>query len=106
MFEVQHAARAARKTFTAGNTVTVLYRLALPGMPAHVYGDRAMERTNTALHTASFFGDNHGSSESPSSSSVWLKKFVELHCFYYSVIQFGSAKEIKIVLTSNFVQPR
>ena len=49
---MQHAARAARHTFATGQAVAVCHRNPLPDMAADVDIDRAVERTDAALHAA------------------------------------------------------
>jgi len=56
--EPQYTPRTAGNTFTTGQAMAVLDRLAFPGMPADININRAIIRTNATLHTALRFRDN------------------------------------------------
>jgi hypothetical protein len=55
---VEHGARAAFHTFTAGQAVGIFNMYPQPGMPADVNTYRAIEITNATLHAAALIRDN------------------------------------------------
>jgi hypothetical protein len=74
--KAQHVSRAALDALTAGDTVTVADRLALPGMPAHIDTERAVVGTNAALHAARRIWHNKSGRQVLSAFIVTVKEIL------------------------------